>query len=108
MGDQDGAARVRVFISYRRDVSDYSVEWLYSRLAAELGSENVFRDRDSISPGEDFVEEILAAVDACDALLALIGPQWIQATDEADTGASTTRRTSSGWRSRPPSTGASG
>jgi hypothetical protein len=44
--------------------------------------ERVFKDVDSIEPGEDFVERITAAVASCDVLLALIGPQWLTITDE--------------------------
>ena len=45
-------------------------------------AEQIFRDVDSIEPGEDFVERITATVSSCDVLLALIGPQWLKITDE--------------------------
>jgi TIR domain len=38
-------------------------------------------DVDSIEVGVDFTEAIERAVDACQVLLALIGPQWLTATD---------------------------
>jgi molecular chaperone DnaK len=82
MGEQGADGRARVFISYRHNVADLAAEWLYSQLATDLGAENVFRDRNSIRPGEDFIEIIIAAVDACDALLAVIGPHWSTLRDE--------------------------
>ena len=82
MGERGADGRVRVFICYRHVVEDVAHEWLYSLLAADLGADNVFRDRNSIRPGEDFIEIIIAAVDACDALLVLIGPLWSTLSDE--------------------------
>ena len=51
-------------------------------LVEHFPAEQVFKDVDSIEPGEDFVERITAAVASCDVLLALIGPQWLTITDE--------------------------
>jgi hypothetical protein len=54
--------RGRIFISYRREDSAYPAGWLYDRLCAHLGSENVFKDVDSIEPGDDFVRVLEEAV----------------------------------------------
>ena len=54
----------------------------YDVLVEHFPAEQVFKDVDSIEPGEDFVERITAAVASCDVLLALIGPQWLTITDE--------------------------
>jgi formylglycine-generating enzyme required for sulfatase activity len=40
-------------------------------------------DIDTIEPGLDFVEVIEQAVDSCDALIALIGRQWLTIADDA-------------------------
>ena len=40
-------------------------------------------DIDTIEPGLDFVEVIAQAVGSCDALIALIGKQWLTITDDA-------------------------
>jgi hypothetical protein len=72
-----GAASV--FISYRRDDSAYAATAIYERLAASFGAESVFFDVDSIPPGGDFVEYLRQAVDRCDALLVMIGNQWLGA-----------------------------
>jgi len=73
----------RIFISYRRDETGFPASWLYERLAAHFGAEQVFKDVDSIELGDDFNEAIANAVGACDVLLVLIGTQWLTTTDEA-------------------------
>jgi hypothetical protein len=72
----------RVFISYRREDAAYPAGWLFDRLAGYFGRGQVFKDVDSIRPGDDFVEAITNAVAACDVLLALIGDRWATAIDE--------------------------
>src|SRR5829696_9413922 len=72
----------RIFISYRRDETAYPAGWLFDRLAEHFGDAQVFKDVDSIELGDDFVEMITRAVGSCDVLLALIGDQWLTATDQ--------------------------
>lgn len=72
----------RIFISYRRQDSAYAAGWLFDRLAERLGPEQIFKDVDSIDFGDDFVEEIGAAVGSTDVLLALIGDKWLAVADE--------------------------
>jgi peptide/nickel transport system substrate-binding protein len=55
---------------------------LYDRLAARFGDDQVFMDVDAIAPGLDFTEVIAEAVSTCELLLAIIGPRWLNATDE--------------------------
>jgi hypothetical protein len=50
-------------------------------LADRFGSDQVFKDVDSIQLGDDFVEVITRAVGACDVLLAVIGREWLTITD---------------------------
>ena len=80
MGDE--VSRGRVFISYRRSDAPATAGRLYDRLEGRFGSSSVFMDVDSIWPGYDFTEAIESAVGACDVLLAVIGRDWITATDE--------------------------
>ncbi|HEX8487484.1 MAG TPA: TIR domain-containing protein [Propionibacteriaceae bacterium] len=75
----------RIFISYRRDDTAYAAGWLYDRLSEQFGSAQVFKDVDSLQPGDDFVEKITGAVGSCDVLLAVIGPDWATAADERGT-----------------------
>jgi hypothetical protein len=67
----------RIFISYRRAEAEYPAGWLYDRLVTRFGRDQVFKDVDSIELGDDFAAVIADAVGSCDALLAVIGPQWL-------------------------------
>jgi len=72
-----------VFISYRRgDASGYAGR-LREALDRRLGEGRVFRDADAIEPGQDFVQAIETRVGECGALLALIGQEWLHATNAA-------------------------
>jgi len=66
----------RIFVSYRRaDTADYAKR-LYGRLSVDFGSDAVFMDVATISPGAKFDLVIEEAVSKCDVLLAVIGPKW--------------------------------
>jgi hypothetical protein len=69
-----------IFICYRREDSAYPAGWLYDQLAEHFGSDRIFKDVDSIRPGEDFIEQINAAVGSSAVLLAVIGKRWLAAT----------------------------
>jgi tetratricopeptide (TPR) repeat protein len=73
----------RIFISYRRQETAWPAGRLYDVLVEHFPAEQVFKDVDNIDPGEDFVEQVQAAVASCEVLLALIGPQWLTMTDES-------------------------
>jgi hypothetical protein len=79
---ESGGAPGRIFISYRREDTAYPAGWLFDRLTEHFDSGEVFKDVDSIELGDDFVEEISAAVGSCDVLLALIGDRWLTITDQ--------------------------
>jgi hypothetical protein len=68
-----------IFISYRREDSAPYAGRLYDRLCAHFGGARVFMDVDDIPPGADFVAHIEATVGACDAMLAVIGKNWLTA-----------------------------
>ena len=72
-----------IFISYRREDSGPYAGRLRDVLSQHFGAEQVFRDIDTINPGERFPRVIEQAVGSCDALLALIGPTWLSITDDA-------------------------
>src|SRR4051794_23971894 len=72
----------RIFMSYRRQEAEWPAGWLFDRLAEHFHGAEVFKDIDSIEPGDDFVEVITAAVQSCDVLLALIGDRWLTMTDD--------------------------
>ena len=69
-----------VFISYRRDDSAYAL-LLYDRLGSDFGRDRVFRDVDDIRPGQYFDEVIRAELNACRAMVAVIGPGWVRARE---------------------------
>ena len=71
-----------VFVSYRRDDAAYPAGWLVDRLVGRFGAGRVFRDVNSIQPGDDFVEDIMTAVGSCAVLLAVIGVRWLAVTGE--------------------------
>jgi len=71
---------VRVFLSYRRtDVGGHAGR-LADALANRLGRRKVFHDVTAIGAGRDFRAAIDAALASSDAVLAVIGPGWLDAT----------------------------
>src|SRR6266478_494516 len=72
-----------IFISYRRDDASAWAGRLSDTLKAILGRVSIFRDIEDIPPGVEFDSYIAQAVGSCDALLALIGPNWLSASDSA-------------------------
>ena len=73
----------RIFISYRHEDSAYPAAWLFEHLVQKFGPARIFKDVDSIEPGDDFIEAIEHAVGSCSVLLAMIGRGWLQAADES-------------------------
>jgi hypothetical protein len=68
---------VKVFISYRRGDAVALAGRLYDRLEAQLGAGSVFMDQEGIPVGSDFAATIFDQIAECDAMLVLIGPQWL-------------------------------
>jgi WD40 repeat protein len=66
-----------IFISYRRADATYPAGWLFDRLAARYDPSRVFKDVDSIHPGDDFAVTIGTALESCTIMLAVIGPRWL-------------------------------
>lgn len=72
-----------IFISYRRDDSEGQAGRLYDDLSRRFGDTSVFMDVTAIEPGLDFRKVIDHNVASCGVLLAVIGPGWLEAKDEA-------------------------
>lgn len=70
-----------IFISYRRADSRGFAGRLADALDAAFGADKVFRDIDDIRPGEDFVSAITSRLQSVDVVLALIGPDWLEAAE---------------------------
>jgi hypothetical protein len=73
----------RIFVSYRRDESAGYAGRIADSLVEHFGEQKVFRDIDSLEPGLDFVEAIESALDSSEVLIAVIGRNWLTATDSA-------------------------
>lgn len=73
----------RIFISYRRADSQWATSQLHKALCQHFGEQQVFMDIRTIAPGEDFVQVIEDEVGSCDALIAMIGTEWLTITDDA-------------------------
>jgi TIR domain-containing protein len=71
-----------IFINYRRDDDAGFTQALYSRLEQVFPSESLFMDVDNIAPGLDFVQVLNEEVARCDVVIAVIGKNWLGATDE--------------------------
>jgi formylglycine-generating enzyme required for sulfatase activity len=73
--------RLGVFISYRREDSAGFARLIYNRLTERLGRDSVFFDVDNIPVGLDFVDILSDSVGKCDALVAVIGKNWVSSSD---------------------------
>jgi TIR domain len=71
----------RIFISYRRSDTQMAAGRLYDALVARYGSGSVFRDKEAIRPGYDWLEEIQNVLAGNVVVLALLGPSWADARD---------------------------
>ena len=71
-----------IFINYRREESGHVAGRLHDSLAPKFGRNKLFMDVDNIPVGRDFEDYLNSQVAACDAMLAVIGPNWLTAKDE--------------------------
>jgi hypothetical protein len=74
-------SRTRIFLSYRREDSQWAALLLYEQLSQSFGANRIFMDV-GIKPGVDFHQAIEEAIARCDILIAVIGNQWSTITDE--------------------------
>ncbi len=73
----------KIFISYRRDTSQYKADALYDAIKpyVEDFKTDIFIDVDNIPYGVDFVEHLENRVSQCDILLAVIDSSWVDVVD---------------------------
>ena len=69
-----------IFVSYRRTDAPAHAGRIYDRLVARFGKDNVYKDLDSTAPGADFAEIIDETIAGCDAVVVVIGRDWLSAT----------------------------
>jgi hypothetical protein len=80
-GNHTGEAEPGVFISYRREDAAGHAGRLYDWLTRRFGEHGVFIDVVAIEPGERWRDRIRAKLEACWAVLVVIGPQWLTPKD---------------------------
>lgn len=69
---------MRLFISWRHDdAPDPTLQLLYA-IEAKLRPEEIFFDENSLTLGLDWQRNLEEAVSSCDAVLAVIGPRWLE------------------------------
>jgi hypothetical protein len=71
---------VKIFLSYRRNDAGGHAGRLADALRQRLGPGGVFQDVSAIAPGEDFTAAIDRGLAGCDAVLAVIGRDWLGAS----------------------------
>jgi TIR domain len=76
-GNHTREAEPGVFISYRREDAAGHAGRLYDWLTRRFGEHGVFIDVVAIEPGKRWRYEIQRALEACWAVLVVIGPQWL-------------------------------
>jgi len=75
-----GRRQPRVFVSYRRRDVPQVVRRMVGHLSQEFGDSNVFQDENDIKAGDRFDDRIQARIAEIDALLVVIGPNFLAAT----------------------------
>jgi hypothetical protein len=70
--------RDKVFLSYRRNDRAMSAGRIYDFLVGKLGEKRVFIDVKDICLGREWLAEVGIKIDQAEALLAIIGPNWLR------------------------------
>ena len=70
-----------IFINYRKDDSSWNALALYNELQKYFSKDQIFKDFNTILPGDDFVISIENALRKCDVLLVVIGKSWLEMKD---------------------------
>ncbi len=68
---------MKMFISYRRDDTAGRAGRLFDVLVTRFGARNVFQDVTAIEPGVDFAKRVDEAIAQSDAVLVVIGADWL-------------------------------
>ena len=70
-----------IFINYRKDDSSWNALALYNELQKYFTKDQIFKDFNTILPGDDFVVSIDNALRKCDVLIVVIGKSWLDMKD---------------------------
>lgn len=71
-----------IFVSYRQADTSATATILYDRLVERFGRDAVFRDSKTLIPGQEYKKTIQESIIQATIFLELIGPQWLDITDE--------------------------
>lgn len=74
--------RGTIFINYRKDDSSWNALALYNELQKYFPKESLFKDFNTIRPGDDFVVSIQKALSNCNVLLVVMSKNWLAVTDK--------------------------
>ena len=66
----------KIFVSYRRSDTEAITGRIFDRMKSHYGDGNVIIDIDSFPFGHDFRSAITTEIEACDAVIAVIGQHW--------------------------------
>ena len=72
-----------IFISYRREDSQFATDRIYEHLTRHFDRKAVFKDVDNIPYGVNFRTHIAEAVAGSKVLLVVIGPDWLETRTKA-------------------------
>ena len=68
---------MKLFVSYRRNDTGGRAGRLVDALVTQFGARNVFQDVDAIALGQSFSAQVEAAIATSDAVLIVIGQDWL-------------------------------
>lgn len=71
----------KIFLSYRWDDSSAATRLIYDALKGKFSEQAIFWDLHDIEPGINFVDRINSALDQSAIVLVIIGPKWLDMTD---------------------------
>ena len=80
--DMQVSSTFKLAINYRRSDTQGTAWALYLALANRFGEQNVFFDNGSLRPGDQFRSEIQSRLAEADALIVLIGMQWMPSLNQ--------------------------
>lgn len=72
----------KIFVSYRQEDTSSEAGRITDWLDRHFGQDKVFRDITALKPGADYPRIIKQEIASIDALIAVIGPGWIDAKDK--------------------------
>ena len=72
---------IKIVISYRAVDTKLIIGRIHERLRKVFGNENVFLDFEGIAGSADYRNSIRQALDQCNVLVAVVGPQWFGPLD---------------------------